>query len=249
MTAAEVKHAIAKRFALPEWATFFEVANGTGSNASRYADAVAMNLFPSRGLTIHGFEIKISRSDWLRELKNPRKSEDIQKYCDFWWVVAPAGVVLPGELPSTWGHYELKGGKFYVAEKAPKLEAAVITRAFAAAMMRRCGELDNERRRAALGDEADRLRDMYEQRVKRDIEKATQRHKELIEAVSRFEQASGISVRSSWSAPNLGALVKVLLGNYSSLPGRLDQLKKTLSDMLQQAESAAAVLHDMAGVE
>ena len=37
------------------------------AGGGRYADAIAMNLWPSRGLAVHGFEIKISRGDWQRE--------------------------------------------------------------------------------------------------------------------------------------------------------------------------------------
>jgi len=32
-----------------------------------------MDLWPSGGLEIHGHEVKVSRSDWLRELKEPEK--------------------------------------------------------------------------------------------------------------------------------------------------------------------------------
>ena len=56
----------------------------------RYADAVAMNLFPSRGLALHGFEIKVSKSDFKSEIENPEKSVPVQQYCDHWWIVAPA---------------------------------------------------------------------------------------------------------------------------------------------------------------
>ena len=45
-------------------------------------------VWPSRGLYLHGFEIKVHRNDWLRELKNPAKAEEIAGYCHFWWVVA-----------------------------------------------------------------------------------------------------------------------------------------------------------------
>jgi len=52
-------------------------------------------LWPSRGLHLMGFEIKAGRGDWLRELKDPGKAEGIAAYCDQWWVVAPAEVIVP----------------------------------------------------------------------------------------------------------------------------------------------------------
>jgi hypothetical protein len=71
ITTAALKEALTVRFSGEEWARFFEVASGTGAQAGRSADMLAMNMFPSRGLRIHGVECKASRSDWLRELKNP----------------------------------------------------------------------------------------------------------------------------------------------------------------------------------
>ena len=74
MRAADVRAALARKFCAPEYALFYEVANATGSAATRSADAIAMGLWPSRGLYLQGFEIKVSRSDWLSELKNPAKA-------------------------------------------------------------------------------------------------------------------------------------------------------------------------------
>ncbi len=68
-----------------------------------------MNLYPSRGLEINGFEVKGSRQDWIKELKSPEKSAPVQRFCDRWWIVAPAGIIQPGELPPTWGQFENGG--------------------------------------------------------------------------------------------------------------------------------------------
>ncbi len=83
-----LRAAILKRWESPAWNTFFEVPNSTGFAKSRTADAVAVCTWPSRGMEIHGIEIKSYRSDWLRELKQPEKSEPVQRFCDRWWVVA-----------------------------------------------------------------------------------------------------------------------------------------------------------------
>ncbi|MEJ1938550.1 hypothetical protein WDZ92_50795, partial [Nostoc sp. NIES-2111] len=62
------------------YACLFEVANGTGSNASRAADIVVLNLWPSRGMDFNGYEVKTARSDWLRELKQPEKAWPVMQY-------------------------------------------------------------------------------------------------------------------------------------------------------------------------
>ena len=100
-TTEELRALLRKKYAAPEYALFEEVRNGTGFSRSvtRSADALAYSLWPSRGLELHGFELKISRSDWQRELLKPAKAEALQQFCDRWWVVAPVDLVQPGELP------------------------------------------------------------------------------------------------------------------------------------------------------
>src|ERR1700722_2637360 len=97
---------LAARYPSPEWATFFEVQNGTGwehnrpGKKARRADALAFGIWPSRGYAVHGFEIKRSRSDWLRELTDVAKADAIGSFCDRWWlVVADTKVALDSEGP------------------------------------------------------------------------------------------------------------------------------------------------------
>jgi hypothetical protein len=85
------------------------VGNGTGQTQKvrRWADMVVMETWPSRGLTIHGLEIKTDRRDWQRELAQPDKAAEMARFCDCWSIAAPKGVVLEGEIPDGWGWYEL----------------------------------------------------------------------------------------------------------------------------------------------
>lgn len=90
-------------------AVLASVRNNAGFGATRTFDAVAMDLWPSRGLTLHIYEIKVSRSDWQRELANPAKAEDACRLADRFSIIAPKGCVKPGELPPTWGLIEVHG--------------------------------------------------------------------------------------------------------------------------------------------
>lgn len=86
------------------WIVAEKVRNGAGFAATRTADAIAIDTWPSKGLEIHGFEVKCSRSDWLTELKCPEKSEPFRRFCDRWWLVAASrDIVKPRELPDGWG--------------------------------------------------------------------------------------------------------------------------------------------------
>ena len=93
-----------------EYAFMRQVRNAAGFDAKRTFDAVIVGLWPSRGHDIHVIEVKVSRSDWLRELKDPKKAEDASKVADRFSVAAPRGVVDVAELPATWGYIEVQGG-------------------------------------------------------------------------------------------------------------------------------------------
>lgn len=101
MNTHQIRETLRKKYTLPEFVLMEEVRDAAGYNSRRSADGIAMSMWPSRGLEIHNFEIKASRSDWLRELKDPAKADAIANFCDKWWIVAAPGVVKEGELPST----------------------------------------------------------------------------------------------------------------------------------------------------
>src|ERR1019366_7824171 len=87
ITEADVLSALAKRYPPPGYAFLQHVRNRTGYGGGvRTADALAMSLWASQGMYLHGFEVKVSRSDWVREIKSPEKADEIAKFCDRWWV-------------------------------------------------------------------------------------------------------------------------------------------------------------------
>jgi len=129
------------RYKSPEYALLPQVRNSTGfARTVRTADAIAMSLWPSRGLTLSGFEIKTYRGDWLSELRNPEKSAEIQQYCDEWWIVVPhetPQIATVEEIPANWGLMEVqKGGRTKVLKQAPPLQPIPITKEFLAAIFR-----------------------------------------------------------------------------------------------------------------
>jgi hypothetical protein len=124
----------------PAHAWLHEVGNATGARCERHADALVVSLWPSRGIWLAGVETKVSRSDWKRELDDPAKSHEIQRYCDYWWVAAPEGVVELSEVPERWGLYVVTPKRVVVAKPAPKLEPEPLRATFVAAVMRRIAE-------------------------------------------------------------------------------------------------------------
>ncbi len=108
---AKVNTLLLKRYDRPEWATFFEVCHG---ETMCRADFIAFNLFPSRNFKILGFEVKASRGDWQKELRNGKKADYFVGQCDEWYIVqAYDGIVKIDELPKGWGLKTMKGDRLY----------------------------------------------------------------------------------------------------------------------------------------
>ena len=118
ISANDIKDALRQRYCQPEYELMFEVEGDQG----RRADAIAMNMWPSRGNYITGFEIKVSRSDLQRELKQGVKAESTSKYCDYWVLVTPKGLIPDNVIiPPTWGIMEYLDNKtLKFKQKPPK---------------------------------------------------------------------------------------------------------------------------------
>lgn len=235
MRTYEVKQLLRERHKPPAWAYLEEVGNTTGYNVSRFADALAMSLYPSRGLDLHGFEVKVSRSDWVKELNSPEKAETICAYCDFWWIVAgSADIVKEGELPRTWGLLVVNDkGVLTVKQKAPKLEAKPMTKGLLAAILRRtCETLTPEARAKELMDIA--RKEGREEGRKFGEEQVKYKQSELDrlqEKVRTFEQASGVQLGSFWNGENIGRAVRAVL------EGERNQPEERLRDVRRAAEN------------
>lgn len=240
MTSADVRTAMRARFISPEWALFFEVGDGTGAHQHRWADAVAMNLWPSRGLALHGFEIKVSRSDWRAELKNPAKAESVSQYCDHWWIVAPTGVVPKDELPDTWGLFEVDpAGKLKQVVAAPKREAKPAGRPFMAALLRRAGQVGEDDIRKAVMVETDKIRDQHKQAVDREVARRMERYDRVVERANEIKDLCGIDLKG-WTPPEeIAAAIKFVLtvGSLDTYRG-VDRIRDNLRRALEQMDKA-----------
>lgn len=209
---AAIYAALRERYCAPEHALFFEVANGTGSNIRRYADALAMNLFPSRGLTLSGFEVKVSRHDWQRELKSPHKVEEgVFKYCDHWWIVAPAGIVEKTDLPPTWGLLELqekRGLRQVVA--APRLKPIEMSRHFIAAILRRASVADESLVRQAVRKASESREADFERRVDERVKQRTRMLEDKLRAIEGIERRLGMSLTDWQAHEGYGRILKAI---------------------------------------
>lgn len=156
----EVRAALRREYTRQDCAIIFEVPNGMASGRnnngrSAFCDAIVCNFWRSRGFEMEGFEIKVSRSDWQRELQMPRKAESHFERCDRWWLITPANgvpIAKPDEIPGPWGWMQVKAnGDLHVAKKAPKLvPARPFDLEFAFALVRAASRFDQAAIRAEI---------------------------------------------------------------------------------------------------
>lgn len=240
ITASSIVAGMAKRYAAPEWAMFFNVANGTGWRGSRYADAVGMSLFPSRGLELHGYEIKVSKSDYRREAADPTKAEAIAAYCDRWWVVTPPGLLDGESLPLNWGWLAYDGRAFFTKQKAAKLEPKALDRPMLAALLRRAHE-SNEGRVAGLVEEKTAgLEAEIKRRVEQQLSYRLRDFETLKGAVAAFEKGSGVTIQD-WRGEDIGrAVAAVEATGITSTYTRTADLSKRFRSIADQIDKAIA---------
>lgn len=247
-----IRKALRAQYPLPQYAVLYEVASGMGKTFGGYADAMVMGLFPSRGLDIHGFEIKVSRADWLRELKKPDKAERVASYCDYFWlVIQEEGIAKVDEVPSPWGLYALDGKALKVLKRPKKLRAMVPDRAFIGSMLRRANEMaERERSRA----EEELNKDEFVKKARKEAEKeskelfetelrmATREHESFKREVQEFEEASGIKI-NRWNGGRMGEAVKLLMGLTDTRDiSEIERLSADIGCMAKRLEEGALQL-------
>lgn len=198
MTSAGVINALAAKYRPPEYAFLTEVRNSVGFSAKvRTADAMAMSLWPSRGLYMTGFEVKVSRGDWKKELEQPAKAEELARFCRMWFIACPDRMIDKDEVPPGWGliHVKEDGGLRYV-KPAPEHPCVEPTWMFFASLMR---DVVEHWVPQSLVDQ--RLEQSTKERMARRIEqegyelKESKRQLEKMRAnIAAFEEESGIKI-------------------------------------------------------
>lgn len=195
---------LASKYAPPAFTLVTEVPNGTSGQKNRSCDAMALGCWSSKGLVVHGFEVKHSRSDWQRELQDRAKAMAFERFVHHWWIVAVPGVVNLNELPAEWGLIEgtasglktRKAASLRTPEQMPlNMISALVRRAYGvspeqAALKReyeRGWLASQEHHRASAAREAEHRATVTERQFS-----------SLKNAVAEFESAAGVQI-ANWS--------------------------------------------------
>jgi hypothetical protein len=226
------------------WAFIPHVRSAAAFDARRTIDAYAMSLWPSRGLSLIALEIKSSRSDWQRELKNPAKAEEFASLADYFYlVVGDKSIVHAGELPESWGLLVPHGRGLKVAVEAPRLRPLDdklslppgFGRSYLAALLRAAcyvGGVKPEEITAAENRALESVRAQHENdiQIQRD---AIEREHALR---NEFEKAAGVRLQGGYpphTPAEVGAALRLILDGEHDI-ANAEQRLRTLRDQAQR---------------
>lgn len=246
-TEASVVAAIQEKYPPPAYATFPQVASATGDTKKRFADCLSICLYPSRGLEITGFEVKCNRSDWLRELSDPAKAEEVAQYCDRWYVVGTKDVVFPGEVPVTWGFALYEHGNLTVPRLAPLLRSKPVTREFLAGILRAADkhyrlnikeitQIEVEKAKKEAQSQAEASADFRESAAKASLEK-------LKKEVADFESKAGISI-TGWNRADGKDFADFLAAKDVIRDDRLNVMESMARKILDSIDAARVLINE-----
>lgn len=240
------------------WAVFKELGNATGSRVSRHADLVAMGTWPSHGYEIFGYELKASRGDTKKELRDPAKSDAISRFCDYWYLVIADKTMIEGLIiPKTWGVLAPIKGALRVVRKAPKLKAKDVTRAFVAAMVANMARqwIPAEKHRAVIEDWNRRLQERVADESTWKAKQESEELARLKKTLADFESASGIKLHN-WNAGNIGAAVEMVVNLRNLSPdaaarriARIDSEADQLEYTAKELRASSKALQKIAAPE
>lgn len=178
ITTTEVRALLRERFKdSRQYALAEEVGNATGLEQKRRLDMVVVDCFRSNNYSIHGFEIKVSKSDLRRELQDSSKHNIFFPSIDYFSLAAPAEVVDVDLIPKTWG--------LYLVDRLP--DGSLKLRTY--------------RKPLSLHDQQQREIDKgFAVCLMRAIYKQSPSNSEIARAMEQAEQAALVRLRSEYNA-------------------------------------------------
>lgn len=161
LTADDVIEALTRRYSTTKgWVHVTEVCQSTGRvlhlddewlSANRRIDFFALNTWPSNHYERVACEVKVSRSDFLRELDEPTKRRGAELLSHRFYFATPSGMVRPEEIPSGCGLIEVNGAGTHIRKQAPKREPYDMPVGFVASLLRVASEQRSVDRCGAAG--------------------------------------------------------------------------------------------------
>ncbi|MCK5614329.1 hypothetical protein KAR91_71345 [Candidatus Pacearchaeota archaeon] len=238
MREAQAIELLSRKVSDEGYLTIPQVANGTGGNARRTADALMVQTWPSRNLSITGVEYKCSRADWRRELKNGAKAEAIASYCHYWLVLAPKGIVPLDEVPGGWGLWEFDEKGRLLRTKPPPAQEDIkpLDLSFICAVLR-AAEKSN-RHDAVLEADREKQWDTMNDQINDRVKIRTSEFERLQKRVKVFEDASGLKISTGWMHNEIGEGVQKYLEDPERFVKTLELQRRSIQIILSAMNEA-----------
>ena len=133
----EIKKSLKKKYSeQSRWIYFDECPVGTGWRGTNYMDAFVIGAWPSDHNKRIAFEIKVSRQDFLNEMKKCNKRRPALFFSNEFYFVCPKGMIKPEEIPSDCGLIEYEDEKLITKINAPFRESIRPNWNFVGALLR-----------------------------------------------------------------------------------------------------------------
>jgi len=238
-TEETVLDAVESQFSDKQKGTFLRgIRDATSFDSRRTCDGLYMGAWKSVGVQLHGFEVKISRSDWKRELEDPSKAGQFEKFCHYWWVVVPDGIVKLDEMPIQWGLKIVSktetGYSVRVAKAASINRDAQLDYVFFSSCLRQCRRTDpiaNElQRKIDAAFEEGRVEGQSRNHGEWELKQIRQKVDLYLQQINDFEAASGIRINQWGHNPRqIGAAVRLVLDNEGTHKDELIRLIEVIN--------------------
>lgn len=246
-TAYEMRAAIDKTWGTmgkrAQYVIAYEVHNGAGFGYNRSLDAVVFDTWPSKGLTLHGLEIKVTAADMRRELLDTTKAGAFTEYVDWFSIVAPKGVVDIGLLPKKWGVYELTEAGGLRARRKPLMlhdgRRDQLDRSFLAAFCRAL--VDRSRSTETMRQEYERGRKDGQDYHAFSLKSTQDQLQDLAGQVAAFKQASGIDINRYVDGAELGRVVAAVRKGGWSNPHNLKSMHSHAQTIIEEVAALEAI--------
>jgi hypothetical protein len=198
-----------------------EARSGAGFQGNNgQCDFLAINTWQSRGLTVIGHEIKVSRTDLLKELAQPEKAEQFGRFCHMWWLVMPSELYakMDHQVPTAWGVLTASDkGRLTEAQKPQRNRTPDAVPVWW--WIGWLAQIDRQHKRQlpslvqeALRPERERMQAFMDNHMERRAAAQDEQTLERLRKLDAFEEATGLHLRhmGKWELDRLGKLLTVL---------------------------------------
>lgn len=253
VTTADLQQAISDKYTKNgQYEVFFDVPDAVSTAQRRRADAIAVGMWGSTGNRILGLELKVSRSDWLREVRAVEKADPFLEVCDHWWLVTGSrSIAKLDEVPASWGWMAMTDHGLRVEKPSPRLRAHTeqISRAFALGLLRKASgsKLASAEVQVVIKKMRGDFDKLLQERVEQESHRNGQKLEELKRRVEKFEAASGLKI-SDWDLGAIGTIVKQIREmNYhgsglNAVARHLEGQQRELESLVESVKRARAAI-------